>query len=160
MPELPEVETVRNVLKLWVNGRKIKDVSIFYENVLENIMFDDFKSKIVNQTVYDVERIGKYLLFVLDDYILLSHLRMEGKYYLVENEITDEKINKHKIVSFLLDDNRTLVYHDVRKFGKMKLLNKSEYMKDESLAKLGKEPFVMNKEDLYNKRQIKYAQVV
>ena len=83
MPELPEVETVRNVLKLWVNGRKIKDVSIFYENVLENIMFDDFKSKIVNQTVYDVERIGKYLLFVLDDYILLSHLRMEGKYYLV-----------------------------------------------------------------------------
>ena len=67
MPELPEVETVRNVLKLWVNGRKIKDVSIFYENVLENIMFDDFKSKIVNQTVYDVERIGKYLLFVLDD---------------------------------------------------------------------------------------------
>lgn len=151
MPELPEVETVRNVLKLWVNGRKIKDVSIFYENVLENIMFDDFKSKVVNQTVYDVERIGKYLLFVLDDYILLSHLRMEGKYYLVENEITDEKINKHKIVSFLLDDNRTLVYHDVRKFGKMKLLNKSEYMKDESLAKLGKEPFVMNKEDLYNK---------
>ena len=125
MPELPEVETVRNVLKLWVNGRKIKDVSIFYENVLENIMFDDFKSKIVNQTVYDVERIGKYLLFVLDDYILLSHLRMEGKYYLVENEITDGKINKHKIVSFLLDDNRTLVYHDVRKFGKMKLLNKS-----------------------------------
>ena len=87
MPELPEVETVRNVLKLWVNGRKIKDVSIFYENVLENIMFDDFKSKIVNQTVYDVERIGKYLLFVLDDYILLSHLRMEGKYYLVENGI-------------------------------------------------------------------------
>ena len=31
MPELPEVETVRNVLKLWVNGRKIKDTNIFGE---------------------------------------------------------------------------------------------------------------------------------
>lgn len=151
MPELPEVETVRNVLKLWVNGKKIKDSSIFYEKVLENVFFDEFKEKITGQTIYDVERIGKHLIFVMDDYVLLSHLRMEGKYYLIESEITDEKINKHKIISFLLDDGKTLLYHDVRKFGKMKLLSKADYMKDETLAKLGKEPFSITKEELFAK---------
>lgn len=151
MPELPEVETVRNVLKLWVKGRKIKDSSIFYRGVLENIAFEEFKSKIANQTIYDVERIGKYLIFVLDDYVLLSHLRMEGKYYLLEDNNIDEKISKHKILSFLLDDGKILLYHDVRKFGKMKLLNKDNYLEDVSLAKLGKEPFGIGKEELYEK---------
>lgn len=151
MPELPEVETVRNVLKLWVNGKSIKDSSIFYERVLENIAFNDFKDKIINQHIHDVERIGKHLIFILDDYVLLSHLRMEGKYYLVENNVMDEKMNKHKIISFLLDDGKVLLYHDVRKFGKMKLLDKKDYMKDETLAKLGKEPFVIKKEELFAK---------
>lgn len=151
MPELPEVETVRNVLKLWVNGRKIKDTNIFYNGVLDNIIFGDFKSKIVNQTIHDVNRMGKFLLFMLDDYVLLSHLRMEGKYYLVENEITDEKMNKHKIISFTLDDNKTLLYHDVRKFGRMKLLDKKDYLSDPSLSKLGKEPFVMKDNELFEK---------
>lgn len=151
MPELPEVETVRNVLKLWVNGRVIKSSDIYYEKVLENIAFTEFKDKIINQKIHDVNRIGKYLIFILDDYVLLSHLRMEGKYYLVENNELDEKQNKHKIISFLLDDNKMLLYHDVRKFGKMKLLSKDNYMKDETLAKLGKEPFSISKEELFNK---------
>jgi formamidopyrimidine-DNA glycosylase len=63
----------------------------------------------------------------------------------------DEKMNKHKIISFLLDDGRTLLYHDVRKFGKMKLLSKNNYLEDEALAKLGKEPFFIKKEELFNK---------
>jgi len=151
MPELPEVETVRNVLKLWVNGRTIKSSDIYYERVLENIAFSEFKDKIVNQKIHDIDRIGKHLIFVLDDYVLLSHLRMEGKYYLVENNELDEKQNKHKIISFTLDDNKTLLYHDVRKFGKMKLLDKKDYLKDETLAKLGKEPFIMDKKELYEK---------
>ena len=128
MPELPEVETVRKVLKLWVNGKVIKGSNIFYNRVLENIEYEDFKEKIVNQQIHDVERIGKHLIFVLDDYVLLSHLRMEGKYYLVENEVMDEKMKKHKIISFLLDDGTTLLYHDVRKFGRMKLLDKNNYL--------------------------------
>ena len=55
-----------------------------------------------------------------------------SKYYLVENEITDEKMNKHKIISFTLDDNKTLLYHDVRKFGRMKLLDKKDYLSDDT----------------------------
>jgi len=151
MPELPEVETVRNVLKLWVNGRIIKNSDIFYNRVLENIEYEEFRNKIINQHVHDVERVGKHLIFILDDYVLLSHLRMEGKYYLIDSDNLDEKMNKHKIISFLLDNGKTLLYHDVRKFGKMKLLDKNNYMKDETLAKLGKEPFVMKSEELFDK---------
>ncbi len=150
MPELPEVETVRRVLKTWTINKTIVKTEIFYDKVLEGITYKDFNSKIVNQKIHDINRIGKYLLFVLDDYILLSHLRMEGKYYLVNGEITDEKMNKHKIITFTLNDGSTLLYHDVRKFGKMKLLDKDRYMSDASLKKLGKEPFTMTKEDLYN----------
>jgi len=118
---------------------------------LENIEYEEFRNKIINQHVHDVERVGKHLIFILDDYVLLSHLRMEGKYYLIDSDNLDEKMNKHKIISFLLDNGKTLLYHDVRKFGKMKLLDKNNYMKDETLAKLGKEPFVMKSEELFDK---------
>lgn len=151
MPELPEVETVRNVLKKWVIGKTIKNVDVFYERVIENMTFDNFKHKIVDQKINDINRMGKYLLFVLDDYILLSHLRMEGKYYLINDGELDEKTNKHKIISFIMDDKSSLLYHDVRKFGRMKLLDKKDYLEDESLKKVGKEPFVMKDVELYEK---------
>ncbi len=151
MPELPEVETVRNVLKEWVKGRTIEDVNVFYRSVIDNMDFETFKAKITNQKINDIDRKGKYLLFVLDDYILLSHLRMEGKYYLIKDEIMDDKTSKHKIICFKLDDCSELLYHDVRKFGRMKLLDKSNYLKDESLKKVGKEPFEITSNELYEK---------
>ena len=151
MPELPEVETVRNVLKGWVIGKTIENVDIFYERVIENMSFNDFKNKIINQKINDIGRMGKYLLFILDDYILLSHLRMEGKYYLIREEELDEKTSKHKIISFIMDDSSSLLYHDVRKFGRMKLLDKNNYLEDESLKKVGKEPFDITSKELYSK---------
>ncbi len=151
MPELPEVETVRRVLELWVKNKRISDTHLYYSRVLEDIEFTLFKEKIINQKINDVQRIGKYLLFMLDDYVLVSHLRMEGKYYLIKDNILDEKMDKYKIIDFSLDDGSTLLYNDVRKFGKMKLLKKDEYLKDVSLKKLGKEPFYISKEELFEK---------
>lgn len=148
MPELPEVETVRKTLVEWCKESIIKDVKLFYPKILKDIEFEDFKKKIVNQKINDINRFGKYLFFILDDYVLISHLRMEGKYFFTNDE--DDYIKKHKIISFDLGDN-TLIYHDVRKFGTMKLVDKDKYMLDESVAKLGKEPFDMNGEELYKK---------
>lgn len=148
MPELPEVETIKRTLINWCKGKTIKDVEIKYEKVLENIDFKDFKRKIINQKINDIERFGKYLFFILDDYVLISHLRMEGKYFYLNEEEFDEYINKHKIISFKLDD-KILVYHDVRKFGKMKLVSKDNYMSEASIKKLAKEPFNISVEELY-----------
>ncbi len=148
MPELPEVETVRRTLVNWCVNQTIQDVNIFYDKVLQGIDFDNFKSKIINQKINDISRFGKYLFFILDDFVIISHLRMEGKYFYTNCE--DEYIKKHKIITFKLS-NGNLIYHDVRKFGKMKLVEKEKYMLDESIVKLGKEPFTISNEELYNK---------
>ena len=79
MPELPEVETVKNILNNKVKGLIIKDVKLHYPKIVEYPTSDVFIKKIVNQKIKEIKRHGKWLLFELDDYYLLSHLRMEGK---------------------------------------------------------------------------------
>ena len=81
MPELPEVETVRRGLIREVLGRRIVDVNVYYDGIIEYPEVSLFKREIKNQKINDIKRYGKWLMFELDDYFLLSHLRMEGKYF-------------------------------------------------------------------------------
>ncbi len=138
MPELPEVETVKETLKKQILGRKIVDVSINYDKIIEYPTTLEFKKQIVGKTIQDIKRRGKWLMFDLDDYYLLSHLRMEGKYFI--KKATDTHL-KHEHVIFNLDDNRELRYLDTRKFGKMHLIKKTEVMDRKPLNELGKEPW-------------------
>lgn len=135
MPELPEVETVRRILKGQIINCKIKDVKVLWDNILINDK-DYFIKNIINETFNDIKRRGKWLVFVLDDFYLLSHLRMEGKYFLKKH---DEKILKHEHVIFSLDNGMDLRYHDTRKFGKMNLISKKDDIED--YINLGLEPF-------------------
>ena len=80
MPELPEVETVRRVLISKIKGRTIKSITVLHNNVFQGQDIELIKEQIKNQTINDILRRGKWLEFELDDYYLLSHLRMEGKY--------------------------------------------------------------------------------
>ena len=73
MPELPEVETVKNTLKNIVIGKKIIASNIYWDNIIAYPSPKEFKQKIKNQTINDVKRRGKWLMFELDDYFLLSH---------------------------------------------------------------------------------------
>lgn len=82
MPELPEVETVKNTLKKQVLNKKIDHCNIYWDNIIAFPEVDSFKEKIKNQPINDILRRGKWLMFELDDYFLLSHLRMEGKYFI------------------------------------------------------------------------------
>ena len=81
MPELPEVETVKNTLKRQILGKKIISVDVLY-NMIDKPDVDLFKKLVKNQTIIDIKRRGKFLMFELNDYYLLSHLRMEGKYFI------------------------------------------------------------------------------
>src|SRR5690625_3621854 len=81
MPELPEVETIRQTLKQLTLDKTIEDVTVYWPNIIKRP--DDiqqFTHMLQGQTIRDIDRKGKFLLFVLDDYTLVSHLRMEGKY--------------------------------------------------------------------------------
>lgn len=132
MPEIAEVETVRRTLKRSILNKKIKDVNILYPKmIVSNI--DEFK-KIKDQSFKDILRRGKWLIFELDNNYLLSHLRMEGKYFLKDY---GEEINKHEHVIFTFSDNTDLRYHDVRKFGQMILIKKEDIDKVPQLQKQG-----------------------
>jgi len=138
MPELPEVETVKETLKKQVLNKKIKEVIVRYPNMIASPSLDEFISKIKNQTIIDIKRRGKWLLFELNDYFLLSHLRMEGKYF-IKNK--NDEITKHQHVIFRFDDDLELRYNDTRKFGKMYLVEKDKVFKEKPLSDLGKEPW-------------------
>ena len=138
MPELPEVETVKRSLLLRLKGKCIKESKVYYDNIIEYPSRDEFINGVINQRINNIERYGKWLIFVLDDYYLLSHLRMEGKYFFKDSS---EVLNKHEHVVFILDDNIELRYMDVRKFGKMHLIKKDDIKKIGPLIKMGLEPW-------------------
>lgn len=136
MPELPEVETVRRGLERLVVGKKVISVEVKFSKIIKT---DEkiFLSEIANQEIKAIDRRGKYLIFDFGDNILISHLRMEGKYLLFDDEIPD---NKHFHIIFNLDDESTLVYQDVRKFGTMEWLPKNRKLDYFKIKKIGPEP--------------------
>jgi len=141
MPELPEVETVKEALKLRIKGAIITDFSITFEKMLKNSDAIDFRTRVLGQEIVDIHRRGKYLIFDLSDYRLLSHLRMEGKYfYKGAGESLGER--KHVHAKFLLSDGSELWYEDVRKFGTFHLYEVGvDLEKTASFSVLGLEPF-------------------
>lgn len=138
MPELPEVETVKEVLKTKVLGKKIKNVNIYYSKIVEYPTNDEFIKSLIDETINDIKRRGKWLMFELDNYYLLSHLRMEGKYNYKPNEI---EIGKHEHVQITFTDNMDLRYQDTRKFGRMYLYPKEGIFDKHPLNELGLEPW-------------------
>lgn len=138
MPELPEVETVKNTLKNIVVGKKIKNTIIRWDNIIEYPSVIEFQKQIENQVIHDVSRRGKWLLFELDDYYLLSHLRMEGKYII---RTIEEEYDKHEHVIINFEDGMSMRYKDTRKFGKMHLIKKEELYKRKPLRDIGLEPW-------------------
>lgn len=137
MPELPEVETVKNTLKRLVLNKKILNVDIYHNNIIAFPNVEEFKKKIKNQVINDIKRRGKWLIFELDNYYLVSHLRMEGKYFLKD---IGEDLIKHEHVVFKFED-KELRYHDTRKFGKMYLVEKDKLEKSKPINELGLEPW-------------------
>ena len=137
MPELPEVETVRKALLLKLKHKKINNLTVLHSNVFQNQDIANITEKIKGQSIQDIKRRGKWLVFDLDNYYLLSHLRMEGKYLYRD---IGEKFEKHELVIFNINNDFELRYKDVRKFGKMYLVEKDK-LEESPLSKLGLEPW-------------------
>ena len=140
MPELPEVETVKNTLKKIVLGKTIKEVVILYPNVLKNIDEAAFINIVEGQKINDIRRLGKYLFFDLDSNTIISHLRMEGKYNFTS--VDDE--HKHDIFYYTFTDQSRLIYNDTRKFGTIDIVGLKMEKEHKSISKLGLEPFDTN----------------
>lgn len=136
MPEKPEVITIAKNLKSKIIGKRITNIEIYYENMIVTPSVSLFKKNIKNQKIEDISTRGKWIIIYLTSYVLLIHLRMEGRFYFRNKE---DKLSKHEHVVFTLDNNEEMRYHDTRKFGRMLLLNKVDFKEQEPLISLGYE---------------------
>lgn len=152
MPEMPEVETVKETLKQLVLGKTIRKIKVFWPKIIKRP--DDvelFKQRLEKQTIQDLKRRGKFILFILDEYTLVSHLRMEGKYNLAKS---GEDMDKHTHVIFDFGDGTELRYRDVRKFGTMHVFKKGEEASYPPLLSLGPEPLTDELNEKYLKEKL------
>jgi formamidopyrimidine-DNA glycosylase len=149
MPEIAEVRTVRSVLKKNLIGKTIKDIIYRYDGIIKSDK-EEFKNILIGKTITDVDNLGKWIFIKLGDYTILSHLRMEGKYYIKPSE---EEYEKHEHIIFRLDNGLDLRYKDVRKFGVMILVKTEDIYNTPEISKLGLEPDspALTKEYIYNK---------
>lgn len=136
MPEIAEVETVRNTLKKRILNKEIKDVIVHYPKMIESDI-KTFAKDLIGDEFIDIKRRGKWLIFETNNRYLLSHLRMEGKFYIKDEE---EEKGKHEHVTIIFNDNTSLRYEDTRKFGRMNLIKKEDLVNTEAIAKQGLEP--------------------
>ncbi len=140
MPELPEVETIKEQLKN----------KIFQKNIVKAEVFDkigDSKIKALSGAkIVNILRRAKYLIIELDNKkkksYLIAHLGMTGHFhYLTKVQQTKEKMDecsRFAIAKFYLDDGAILTYNNMRKFGFIKMATVEEFEKLDQ--DLGPEP--------------------
>ena len=150
MPEKPEVITVARTLATKLIDKRILTCNVYWDNIIAKPSVNQFKKKIKNQRIHSITTRGKFILLELDKDVLLIHLRMEGKFLFRKK---GEALGKHEHVEFILEDDVSFRYHDVRKFGKMYLIPKEEVYEVKPLADLGYEydDKRLTKEYLYEK---------
>ncbi|MDD9147895.1 DNA-formamidopyrimidine glycosylase [Sporolactobacillus sp. CQH2019] len=139
MPELPEVETVKRTLNELVIGKTVEHVEIRWPKIIRRPQdAGEFARLMAGETLHHVGRRGKFLLFCFDSKVLVSHLRMEGRYRLDRENVP---VDPYTHVIFHFTDDTSLRYRDVRKFGTMHLFRKGEEWRMLPLKELGPEPF-------------------
>src|SRR5262245_50362333 len=92
MPELPEVETVAQVLNELLHKRRFIRASLIRARLAPDTTPSRFGRSLKNAEVNFVHRRGKHILFDLDNgRTLITHLRMSGQFYLLPDEAQDPK---------------------------------------------------------------------
>ena len=150
MPELPEVEIIRQSLDKNIKQKKVKKVIIRNRNLRFKIPLN-FSKFLKNQKITKVDRFSKYLIIHLSNksYCLL-HLGMSGTIHIIfdnkKNFITNTSFYnssvlpiKHNHVEVFFEDLK-IVYNDPRRFGFFQIINNFDLLK-KRFAHLGPEPF-------------------
>jgi len=132
MPELPEVENVRLTLQnILPKGSRFKNVQLNRPD-LRFPFPDKLAEKLKGQTLLDIRRRAKYLVFETEKYFLISHLGMTGSWRALEAAETHD----HLVWEF--ENAPTLVFNDPRRFGFISLYEKS--VTPSHFVDLGPEP--------------------
>jgi len=149
MPELPEVEVTRRTLLKFIENKVIKNIKINNPNLRFKIPAN-FKKNLTGQKIIKVLRRSKYILIYLkNDYVMIAHLGMSGKFLIKNNYSKDflktsyysnEFSSKHNHLEFFFSNNLKVIYNDPRRFGFFLLDKISKLDVNKFLSKLGPEP--------------------
>ena len=150
MPELPEVEIVRQSLNKKIKYKKIQKIIIRNRNLRFKIS-PEFEKSLINKEIKKISRLSKYIIFHLEDnnYCII-HLGMSGTIHLLERNKNNFKTNtsfyssqklpkKHNHVEIHFG-NLIMIYNDPRRFGFFKFI-KSRNELSSFFKNLGPEPF-------------------
>ncbi|HVF54749.1 MAG TPA: bifunctional DNA-formamidopyrimidine glycosylase/DNA-(apurinic or apyrimidinic site) lyase [Pyrinomonadaceae bacterium] len=139
MPELPEVELVARSLDKLVGGRRLAAAELLRPRLAPESSPAEFAARLRAAQILGVSRRGKHILFELDNsHVLITHLRMTGRFLLLPEE---RLLPKFAHAIFYLDDGRRLVFSDQRHFGMMKIVPSPELPETKELRSLAPEPF-------------------
>jgi len=134
VPELPEVETIKNELLPYIVGRQVTGVTLFWEGIVRQPSVKEFCSRLIGQRLTGLTRRGKYLIFSLTSTkVLIIHLRMTGSLLIGQDSSEPPKYTRAIIH---LDRGINIFFRDPRKFGVMWLAEDASII----VSKLGPEP--------------------
>ena len=139
MPELPEVETVKNALEPVMVGQVFKQL-IFNRPDLRFPLPKTLPKKLKGQAIQAVSRRGKYItVFAKNGHGFVLHLGMSGVIR-IEHTRDEQQSQKHDHVEFILENNVRIVFNDPRRFGFLDSLEEKNWMHYSAFESMGPEP--------------------
>jgi len=146
MPELPEVETIKESLRKAVEGAKIESVLV-NNRCLRISIPHDFEKIVTGHQIKKLYRIAKYAIMDLDNaYSIVWHFGMSGKIKLLSTKNPILEKHDHIVVKTSAD---TIVYNDPRRFGLITVLPTDKLKEDALFCHLGPDPFDANLNENY-----------
>lgn len=132
MPELPEVEVFREYISSHCKNKTIHEVEVLDSRVIKKVSAQTFKKHLVGKKFTKIERRGKYLILTISSgQQLIMHFGLTGYPYIGQ---ADQKV-KFACVILEFSKNNCLYWCDVRKFGKLYLVQSADQIK--GIHKLG-----------------------
>ena len=148
MPELPEVETIKNQLKEKILGKTIKEVKVKLPKMIKGSTVKEFIAKIKGAKIKDIARRAKLLIISLSNgFSLLIHLKLTGqiiyphtKDFGVGVDSLPLRWKKYTHFIYFFSDGSALFHNDLRQFGYVRLIKTANLPKFFLEEKFGSEP--------------------
>ncbi len=138
MPELPEVETIKNGIQKFIGNAEIREV-IVRERRFRKEISADFETKVCPAKIADYRRIGKYIIIDLDNgQSIIWHMGMSGRIKTFDNDNFEPKKHDHVIIR---TSAGTLVFNDPRRFGFIDCCPSAKIAEQAELVHTGIDPF-------------------
>jgi formamidopyrimidine-DNA glycosylase len=142
MPELPEVETVKNGIAMKLTGAVIENITLRRSKLRWEIPVS--LTKLAGGKIVSFDRRAKYLLINVEGgeldnpcNTIISHLGMSGR--MTVFDVMPEMLEKHDHI--IIETNQgVLVYNDARRFGMMGMAETDNVMEHRVLKDIGVEP--------------------